>query len=87
MAGDWRAKLLVASVVGFIGLGTYLVIVPPLQIAYGGAARPERDPGLAPGFTKKGMWGAIAASKQAGTESSSGSGSGSSQNGQPGAAR
>eukprot|EP00775_Hariotina_reticulata_P004985 gene4984-5227_t len=56
----------VLSVVGIICAGIYPTVIVPLQIAYGGAERPARDPNLAPGFKKSGMWGEIdAASKQA----------------------
>ncbi|WIA41172.1 hypothetical protein OEZ86_004787 [Tetradesmus obliquus] len=66
-AGNWKSKLAVASVVGLICAGIYPVVVVPLQIAYGGAERPARDPGLpSAGFKKGGMWGHIdSASKQA----------------------
>lgn len=58
-AGDWRAKLLVVGVVGLICAGLYPTVVVPLQIAYGGKPRPERDPNLRPGFEKRSMWGQL----------------------------
>ncbi|GBF95651.1 hypothetical protein Rsub_08633 [Raphidocelis subcapitata] len=64
MAGDWRSKVAVAVVVTVIGCGLYPSVVVPLQIAYGGRERPERDPSLQPGFTKKSMWKEIESSAQ-----------------------